>query len=185
MKIQTNKQKTTDDRHGYIQIYTGNGKGKTTAALGLAVRAAGSGLRTYIGQFLKGQKYAELESLKALAEHITIEQFGKDTFIYRDKVTAEDIAMAREGLQRCQQAMVGGNFDIIVMDEICMAMHLGILSVDEVLTVIAQKPQQVELVLTGRKAPQRLIQEADLVTEMVEVKHYYQKGVGARAGIEE
>jgi cob(I)alamin adenosyltransferase len=184
MKNQIDKEKTADGRRGYIHIYTGDGKGKTTAALGLALRAAGAGLRTYFGQFLKGQKYGELKSLKPLAELITIEQFGKDTFIHVDKATPEDLNMAQDGLYQCQHAMVSGNFDIVVLDEVCVAIHLAVLSLDDVLSFMAQKPSNVELILTGRRAPERLIQEADLVTEMVEVKHYFQRGVSAREGIE-
>lgn len=177
-------KKTFNRQHGYIQIYTGNGKGKTTAALGLALRAAGSGLKTYFGQFLKGQKYGELKSIGSLTGYITIEQFGKNTFVHVDKATNQDIAMARDGLTECRESMLSGDFDIIVMDEVCVAIHLGVLSVNEVLNVVAQKPKDVELILTGRYAPEELIQKADLVTEMVEVKHYYQQGVGARVGIE-
>lgn len=184
MKIQPSEKQSSYQRRGYIQIYTGNGKGKTTAALGLALRAAGSGLKTYLGQFLKGQKYGELKSIGQLAEYIKIEQFGKNTFVHVDKVTFEDVAMARNGLNRCRQALLSGEYDIVVMDEVCVAIHLGTLCVEKVLDVITQRPDQVELVLTGRYAHKSLIQVADLVTEMVEVKHYYQNGVNARLGIE-
>jgi len=184
MKKKQIENNSPDGHLGYVQIYTGNGKGKTTAALGLALRAAGSGLKTYFGQFLKGQKYGELKSIKHLAEYITIEQFGKDTFVHVDKATDEDIAMARNGLDKCRNAILSGNYDIVVMDEVCMAIRLGVLTDDEVLQAVDLKPENVELVLTGRYATKELIDKADLVTEMVEVKHYYQNGVSARVGIE-
>ncbi len=170
---------------GYIQIYTGNGKGKTTAALGLALRAAGHGLKTYIGQFLKGHPYGELEAAKKLASMITIEQFGRKGFIHvTENPDEEDMARARRGLQRCLQAMLSGRYQVIILDEINVALYFKLLTEKEVLAFLDQKPQEVELVLTGRYAPASLIRRADLVTEMKEKKHYYQKGVRARQGIE-
>ncbi len=170
---------------GYIQIYTGNGKGKTTAALGLALRAAGHGLKTYIGQFLKGHPYGELEAAKKLGSMITIEQFGRKGFIHvTENPDEEDIARARRGLQRCRQAMLSGRYQVIILDEINVALYFKLLTEKEVLAFLDQKPQEVELVLTGRYAPASLIRRADLVTEMKEKKHYYQKGVRARQGIE-
>ncbi|MDZ7262531.1 MAG: cob(I)yrinic acid a,c-diamide adenosyltransferase [candidate division KSB1 bacterium] len=169
---------------GYIQVYTGNGKGKTTAALGLALRAAGKGLKTYIGQFMKGQDYGELEAARRLAPFITIEQFGKQTFVHIDRPTEEDVALATEGLRRVSQAINSGQFQIVVMDEINIALHLKLLELDQVLRLLDNKPEQVELVLTGRHAPQAIIDRAHLVTEMQEVKHYFQQGISAREGIE-
>ena len=169
---------------GYVHIYTGNGKGKTTAALGLALRAAGHGLRSYIGQFMKGQSYGELNAVKLLSPLITIEQFGKDTFIHVDRATPEDIEMAQIGLDKIMKNMKTGNYQIIVMDEVNVALHLKVLKVEEVLSIIEAKPSPVELILTGRYAPDILIERADLVTEMLEIKHYYQRGVAARDGVE-
>ena len=168
---------------GYIQIYTGNGKGKTTAALGLALRAAGHGLRSYIAQFMKGQTYGELISLRSIPE-ITIEQFGKDTFIHLDRATSKDIQMAEYGLEKTRQVMMSGSYQIIILDEILVAIHFKLLTVDQVLNFLSAKPPTIELILTGRHAPKELIDKADLVTEMVEVKHYYQRDVLARDGIE-
>lgn len=168
---------------GYIQIYTGTGKGKTTAALGLALRAAGHGLRTYFAQFMKGQAYGEITSVRLIPE-ITIEQFGKDTFIHIDHATPEDIQMASQGLEKAAQAMMSGTYQIIILDEINVAIHFKLLTLTQVLNFLCQKPPAIELVLTGRRAPLELIEKADLVTEMVEVKHYYQKNVKARDGIE-
>jgi cob(I)alamin adenosyltransferase len=170
---------------GYIQVYTGNGKGKTTAALGLALRAAGHGMKTYIGQFLKGQRYGELAAVRRLAPLITVEQFGRRGFIHvTENPEDEDIERAQQGLEKCRRAMLSGRFRIIILDEICVALHFRLLNENSILDFIAQKPGDVELVLTGRYAPPSLLRRADLVTEMKEKKHYFTKGVRARAGIE-
>jgi cob(I)alamin adenosyltransferase len=170
---------------GYVQVYTGNCKGKTTAALGLAFRAAGRGLRTYIGQFMKGQRYSELESAMMLSQYITIEQYGKDTFIHvQDPPRDEDVRMAQEGLARAREAMLSGSYNIVVLDEIITSHYFHLISLEDMLETIAAKPDGVELVFTGRYAPPELIEAADLVTEMKEVKHYFDKGVQARDGIE-
>ncbi|MBA7700331.1 Corrinoid adenosyltransferase [subsurface metagenome] len=177
-----------DDKHndqglGLVQVYTGDGKGKTTAALGVALRAAGWGYRTFVGQFVKGQDSGELHSA-SLLPLLTIEQFGGPAFVHVDRVTPEDIAMAQEGLRRIREVMTSGKYQIVVMDEICLALSLHLVSTEEVLSIIRQRPPGVELVLTGRQAPQEVLAEADLVTEMVEVKHPYQRGIRARRGIE-
>jgi cob(I)alamin adenosyltransferase len=172
------------DGTGLIQIYTGDGKGKTTAVLGLALRAAGHGLRTYMGQFMKGQQYGELEGARLLAPYLTIEQYGRPSFVHVHQATAEDIRLAHEGLDRARAAMLSGSYDIVVLDEVCVALHFDLLSLAELLVFLEQKPAAVELILTGRRAPAELIDRADLVTEMREVKHPYQQGVEARKGIE-
>lgn len=169
---------------GLIQVYTGDGKGKTTAALGLALRAAGHGLRTYIGQFMKGQDYGELEGARLLSPYLTIEQYGRPTFVHVRQATPEDVRLAQEGLDRARAAMLSGHYDIVVLDEICVALHFELLTLPEVLLFLEQKPEHVELVLTGRRAPPELVERADLVTEMREVKHPYNEGVPARKGIE-
>lgn len=172
-------------KKGYIHIYTGNGKGKTTAALGLALRAAGYGIRTYIGQFIKSQPYGEIEAAKRLGSLITIEQFGRKGFIHvTENPDAEDIARAQRGLERSLKMMLSGRYQIIILDEINVAIYFGLIKEKEVLDFISQKPEQVELILTGRYAPASVIRRADLVTEMKEKKHYYQKGIKARKGIE-
>jgi cob(I)alamin adenosyltransferase len=172
-------------RRGYVQVYTGNGKGKTTAALGLALRAAGSGFRTYIGQFCKGQKYGELESIKMLSPFVTIEQFGRKSFMHvKDPADPADVRMARRGLARSRAAMLSGRYEIVVLDEILIALFFHLLGEDEVLALLDERPDGVELVLTGRYAPASIIRRAGLVTEMKERKHYYAKGVEARIGIE-
>ena len=168
---------------GYVQVYTGDGKGKTTACLGLALRAAGHGMRTYIGQFMKGQHYGELEALRDYPL-ITVEQYGDVRCIRREEVTPEHVAQARRGLERAREAMLSGQYEIVVLDEVNVAIWFGLLTVQELLAFLDQRPDHVEVVLTGRRAPQELIERADLVTEMREVKHYYQQGVVARKGIE-
>lgn len=170
---------------GYIQVYTGNGKGKTTAALGLALRAAGHGHKTYIGQFLKGQRYGELFAIKKLAPLITIEQFGRKGFIHvTENPDDEDIRRARTGLKKCLAAMLSKKYRLIVLDEINVALYFELLGEKDVHGFLDQKPDDVEVVLTGRYAPASLIRRADLVTEMKQKKHYYQKGIAARWGIE-
>ncbi len=175
----------TNFNHGYFQIYTGDCKGKTTAALGLAFRAAGYGLKTYIGQFMKGQDYGELKTAELLKTYITIEQYGKSTFTHvKNPPMKDDMEIAKEGLKICTKAMLSGQFNIVIFDEVCVANFFKLLTLDELLEVIDQKPTNVELVFTGRYAAKELIELADLVTEMQEVKHYYSNGVIAREGIE-
>lgn len=172
-------------RKGYFQIYTGNGKGKTTAALGIAFRAMGHGMKTYIGQFMKGQVYGELKACKTLASLVTIEQYGKRTLMHvKQNPEEEDIRMAKVGLKKAGQAMLSGSYDIVVFDEITTAHFFHLISIEEMLDIIAAKPRTVEVIFTGRYAPPELIEKADLVTEMKEIKHYYQQGVQARRGIE-
>ncbi|MDA3833720.1 MAG: cob(I)yrinic acid a,c-diamide adenosyltransferase [Spirochaetales bacterium] len=168
---------------GYIQVYTGNGKGKTTAAFGLALRAAGAGLKVYIAQFVKGMKYSELYSLAKLSEFITLKQYGRDCFINKDP-DKEDIKAALEGLKEVKEIMCSGKYQMIILDEANIATYYNLFSVDDLLDFIQARPEDVELVITGRNADPRIIEEADLVTEMKEIKHYYQKGVQARDGIE-
>ncbi len=168
----------------YVQVYTGDGKGKTTAAIGLSIRAAGHGMKTYIGQFMKGQGYGERT---ALLDHpcITLEQYGDVKCIRREEVTQKHIEQANKGLSLAQNAMISGEYDIVVLDEVNVAIWFGLLSVQQVLAFLKQRPANVEVILTGRRAPIELIEYADLVSEIKEVKHYYQKGVPARKGIEQ
>ncbi len=170
---------------GYIQVYTGDGKGKTTAALGLALRAAGYKHKVYIGQFLKGQEYGELLSVKKLSPYITIEQFGRKGFIHVTKdPDEEDIKRAKRGLKKCLEAMLSRKYRIIILDEINVAVDLNLITEEEVHEFLDKRPEDVEIILTGRYAPPSFLKRADLVTEMKEKKHYYKKGVKAREGIE-
>lgn len=169
---------------GYVQVYTGNGKGKTTAAIGLALRAAGAGLKVFIGQFIKMGDYSEIKALKErFSDLITLEQFGTRGFI-RSKPSPEHLLAANRGLERIREVMASGKYQLIICEEANVAVSLGVLTVDDLLSLIANKPDNVEMVFTGRNADPRLIEAADLVTEMIEIKHYYSKGVKARAGIE-
>jgi len=171
---------------GYVQVYTGNGKGKTTAALGLAIRAAASGMHVYIGQFIKGMHYSELnilEKCRYLGDHIKLKQYGKDCFIY-NKPTDEDVRMALEGVKDLKSAMESEIYDVVIADEINIAVYFKLFSENTLLDLMRSKPDKVELIITGRKATEKVIEQADLVTEMKEIKHYYTKGVQARVGIE-
>jgi cob(I)alamin adenosyltransferase len=170
---------------GFIQIYTGNGKGKSTAALGQAVRAAGFGLKTYIAQFMKEYPYNELNSLKLLHEWITIEQFAGDDFVYRKELPNKvEMDKGRRGLETAKAKMLKGKYDIIILDEILVSIHFGLFNDEEVMTFMKMKPENVELILTGRYCPDKILEAADLVTEMKAIKHYYQEGILARKGIE-
>ena len=168
---------------GYTQVYTGNGKGKTTAALGLAIRAAGAGLKVFIAQFIKMGEYSEIKALKRFKDLITVEQFGSGRFI-KGTPSASDIEAARKGVEKIKAAFTSGQHNVVIMEEANVAAGLGVLSVEDILEIMVEKPKDVELVITGRGADSRIIENADLVTEMKEVKHYFQKGVKARIGIE-
>ena len=167
---------------GKIQVYTGRGKGKTTAAFGLALRAAGAGLRVYIGQFIKGCPYSENKALRKI-KNIKVEQFGRGCFI-KGTVKKKDEELARKGLEKVRKVIAQGKYQLVILDEINVALKFGLLDLAEVVKLIKTKPGGLELVLTGRYAPAKILKLADLVTEMKEVKHYYKKGVPARKGIE-
>lgn len=168
---------------GYIQVYTGNGKGKTTAAFGLALRAVGAGLNVFIGQFVKGKTYNEIQAVTKYLKNITVKQYGLGCFIV-DVPTDDDIKAAQMGLKEMQKIIQKGNYDLVVMDEINIALYFKLIHVDEIVELMRNKPDHVELILTGRYAPDKIINTADLVTEMKEVKHYYRNGLQAREGIE-
>ena len=168
---------------GYIHIYTGNGKGKTTAALGLAIRAAGAGLKVFMAQFIKGRQYSELNSLSRLSDLITVEQYGLPQCL-NGKPSVSDIEAARDGFERVKSSMLSGRFDVIIVDEGNVAVTYGLISKQDLLDLIAMKPETLELIITGRDALPEVIDKADLVTEMKAVKHYFNKGVNARIGIE-
>ena len=169
---------------GLVQIYTGDGKGKTTAALGLAMRAAGRGFSVFMVQFLKGRQYGELESAKKLSDRFKIVQSGLDSFVKKGEPSEEDLRLAREGLELARDAIRSGGYDIVILDEVNVAVELGVLKVEDVLHLIDERPVGVELVLTGRYAPPEFCERADLITEMKNVKHCYDVGVEMREGIE-
>jgi cob(I)alamin adenosyltransferase len=168
---------------GYVQVYTGDGKGKTTAAIGLAVRAVGAGLKVFIGQFVKGMEYSELKALERFAPQLKVRQYGRKAFVHNTP-TEEDFRLAREGYEDIRRAINSKQYELVILDEANIAVYFSLLTVEDLLALIDGKPDSVELVFTGRKADQRLLERADLVTEMTEVKHYYQKGIVARDGIE-
>jgi cob(I)alamin adenosyltransferase len=170
-------------KKGYIQVYTGNGKGKTTAALGLAMRAAGAGLKVYFVQFLKGRKNSEHISLEKFKKNIIIRQFGKKSFL-TGKPTNDDIRRAKKGFLDAQKAIYSKNYDLIVLDEVFFAINLKMIKLGDVVTLLKTKPCSVEIVLTGRNCPLKIIKIANLATEMKEIKHYFNSGVNGRLGIE-
>jgi cob(I)alamin adenosyltransferase len=173
----------SDAREGFVQVYTGDGKGKTTAALGLVVRALGQGLRAVVLQFMKPDLASgEITTLKRLG--VPTQRCGLDHWVLEGEVSEEDLAAAAAGLERARMLVQSGDYDLVVLDEIVTALYFGIVPLESVLALVAAKPGAVELVMTGRRAPQELIDAADLVTEMRPLKHYYDAGVPARPGIE-
>lgn len=171
------------EEKGYIHIYTGNGKGKTTAAIGLAVRAAGAGKKTFIAQFVKGMIYSEIKALTAYTPAIETKQYGLECFINRQP-RKEDIIAAQKGLKETAQIIESQNYDLVVLDEATIAIYYKLFSVEDLIQLLESKPYKTEIIITGRYAPKELIDLADLVTEMQEVKHYYQQGVLSREGID-
>lgn len=190
---------------GYVQVYTGNGKGKTTAAIGLAVRAVGAGRRVLFQQYMKGLAYSEHNILPTLSENLTLHTLGKPFFVAEEgmltdeqkaafgdnvvifapgKPPADYCRMVKEGIDEAYAAAVSGDYDVIVMDEINCALRFGLAEWHDVERIIDDRAPHTELILTGRGASDALIARADLVTEMTEVKHYYTQGVQARLGIE-
>ena len=169
---------------GLVQIFTGDGKGKTSAALGVILRAAGHGLRVHLIYFMKGDyPYGERQSLKALP-NVTASVFGHTHFVDPKNPKPEEIAEARRGLEEARRSLHSGEYDVVVLDEINVAVGWNLLDIEDVLELVRNRPKQVELMLTGRYADPRLIAVADLVTEMTNVKHPYEKGILSRKGID-
>lgn len=167
---------------GFIQVYTGNGKGKTTAALGLALRAVCSGRQVIMVQFMKGMDYAELKAPEYL-ELFTIEQYGADCLVGKEPLE-RDYDFAQKGLERLKQVLSSGAYDVVIADELNVTLSMGLIKIKDVLQAIQSRSPGTELVITGRYAPREIVDLADLVTVMTEVKHYYHSGVEAREGIE-
>ncbi|MGQ9544352.1 MAG: cob(I)yrinic acid a,c-diamide adenosyltransferase [Candidatus Bathycorpusculaceae bacterium] len=169
---------------GMVQVYTGNGKGKTSAAFGLALRAIGRGLKVYIIQFIKGGfDYGELYIVNKLP-NLKLKAFGRGKFVMQQPPEKEDVKLAEEAFQLAKEVVESGKYDMVILDEINVALNLKLISLEKVLELVKKKPKHVELILTGRYAPNEIIEAADLVTEMHEVKHPYKKGYQARKGIE-
>lgn len=169
---------------GYLQIYTGDGKGKTTAAMGLALRAAGAGLRVYVGQFVKDMKYHEVQLIEQALPQIVVEQLGRGCFLDRPPDDGDRQA-ALEGLNHVRRLMESGQYDLMILDEFSIAIVCGLFTEKDALSLLDARPDSLELALTGRYMPQSLLDRADLVTEMKEIRHYYAtQGLLARDGIE-
>jgi len=168
---------------GLIHVYTGDGKGKTTAAIGLGVRAVGAGLRVHMIQFMKGRRYSELDALERLPG-FTVVQFGRDEFVSKKKPEQIDIDLAQKGLAHAQEVLHKNEYDVVILDEINVAVDYHLISLADVLELMKMKPDSMELILTGRYANPELVRQADLVSEMLEIKHPYQKGVPCRKGID-
>ena len=172
-----------EEREGFVQLYTGDGKGKTTAALGLVLRALGHGMRVAVLQFMKADPtWGEIVMLRRLG--VEVRQCGLDHWVIKGDATEEDLAAAREGFERARELVSRGDHDLVVLDELVTAVFFELVPLDDVLALLREKPAHVELVITGRRAPEELLAAADLVTEMVPRKHYYDAGVEAREGIE-
>ena len=168
---------------GYIQVYTGNGRGKTTAAFGLALRAWGAGLKVYIGQFIKGGEYSEIKAFKHFKPRIKVEQYGSGCFIIKNP-SKKDIESAEKGFKTVKKIISESRYDVVILDELNIILHLNMIPVDDVIDVLRKRPKNMEVIITGRYAPKDLLEAADLITEMKEKKHYYSDGVLARCGIE-
>ena len=168
---------------GYIHVYTGPGKGKTTAAIGLGVRAAGAGLKVHMIQFMKGRRYSELDAIDSLT-NFTFSQHGRDEFVSKENPEKIDIDLAQEGFSKAKQLIKDEKYDLIILDELNVAVDYNLIALNDVIDLIEQKPEKLELVLTGRYAHPEISKIADVVTEMLEIKHPYQQGVQARKGID-
>lgn len=173
-------------KRGYIQIYTGDGKGKTTASLGLALRAIGHGWKVLIIQFTKGDQgtnYGELSSAN-LMPNLEVKQFGLDRVVYSHNISMDDYKESKKGWEFAKVAIASGKYQLVIMDEINICADMGMVKVSEIKEALMNKPEDLEVVLTGRRAHPELVALAHLVTEMKPVKHYFDMGVMAREGIE-
>lgn len=175
---------TPKDRKGLVLVITGNGKGKTTAAFGLALRAIGHGARVLAVQFMKGRKYGEYLAAEAYLPNLTIRMSGLDSFVMRDNPAPVDLEMAEAGLAMVKEAIASDSYDLIILDEINVAMDFKLIPLADVIEIIKTKPAALDLVLTGRYAPPEIIALADTVSEVREIKHHYNAGIKDRAGIE-
>ncbi len=168
---------------GFVHIYTGNGKGKTTAAIGLGIRATGEGLKVYMIQFMKGRRYSEIDALKNM-KNFTVVQFGRDEFVSKENPEQIDIDLARKGFEHAKEIIKNGEHDLIILDEINVAVDFKLIPLKDVLKLMDEKPEKVELVLTGRYVHPDMVKQADLVSEILEIKHPYQNGIQSRKGID-
>ena len=179
----TNKTADTKNK-GLVIVITGNGKGKTTAAFGQALRAIGQGYKVFVLQFMKGRKYGEFIAAEKYLPNLIIEMSGLDSFVMRDHPAAIDIELAQKGLDAARRAIKSGKYDLVILDEINVALDFKLIKLKDVVTMIKNKPAGLDLILTGRYAPKEIIKLADTVSEIQEVKHHYNAGIKDRAGIE-
>jgi len=170
-------------KKGFIHVYTGDGKGKTTAAIGLGIRATGEGLKVLMIQFMKGRRYSELDALQHI-KNFTVMQFGRDEFVSKEKPEQIDIDLARKGFAYAKEIIHKDMYDLVILDEINVALDFNLIALKDVIELLETKPETLELVLTGRYASPEIIKHADMVSEILEIKHPYQKGVQSRKGID-
>lgn len=168
---------------GFIHVYTGNGKGKTTAAIGLGIRATGEGLKVYMIQFMKGRRYSEIDALDHI-QNFTVVQFGRDEFVSKENPEQIDIDLARKGFEQAKKIINKGEHDVVILDEINVAVDYNLIPLNDVLQLLEEKPKKVELILTGRYASPEVVKQADIVSEILEIKHPYQNGIESRKGID-
>jgi cob(I)alamin adenosyltransferase len=169
---------------GYVHVYTGNGKGKTTSSIGLMIRAIGAGKKVYFGQFMKEGEYSEIKIIKERFKEIKLEQYGQDGFIINRKANDKELLQVSNGFERAKEVLMSGEYDVVVLDEINVAHFLDLITDEDMFFLIDNKPKEVELILTGRYASKEVIERADLVSEIKEIKHYYNEGIAARTGFE-
>ncbi len=171
-------------RRGLVMVITGNGKGKTTSAFGQALRAIGQSYRVAMIQFMKGRAYGEVVAVRKYLPELHHFQYGLDSFVMRNNPAPVDIDLARQGFEKAKELIAGNQYDMIILDEINVVVDFGLLPEEELLDLVKTKPPQLDLILTGRYAPEKLKEIADLVSEVTEVKHHYNAGIKDRAGIE-
>jgi cob(I)alamin adenosyltransferase len=167
-----------------IQVYTGEGKGKTTAALGQALRALGHGMKVYMIQFMKGREYGEIKACERCLPDLTMVMSGRDEFVEKGSPQEIDLRMAREGFELAKKVVEEGQHQMLILDEVNVAVDYGLLPLREILDFLRSCPDNMEVVCTGRYAPPELMDMADMVSEIKEIKHHYEQGVGMRKGIE-
>lgn len=185
MKTTKNKKDSaTKKNKGLVMVITGNGKGKTTSAFGQALRAIGQGYKIFILQFMKGREYGEFIAAEKYLPNITIRKSGLDSFVMRGNPAAIDIELAQKGLITARKAILSGKYDMVILDEINVALDFKLIKLKEVIDLIKNKPPALDLILTGRYAPEEIIKLADTVSEIQEIKHHYNAGIKERAGIE-
>jgi cob(I)alamin adenosyltransferase len=184
LSSKTSKKTDVKKDRGLVIVITGNGKGKTTSAFGQALRAIGQGYKVFILQFMKGREYGEFIAAERYLPNITIRKSGLDSFVMRDNPAAIDIELAQKGLAAARKAILSGKYDMVILDEINVAMDFKLIKLKDVIDLIKNKPPALNLILTGRYAPKEIIELADTVSEIREVKHHYNAGIKDRAGIE-